>query len=136
MNIEYFLEKCKEYGRGDVAVALIVVLVGLGSFGLGRLSMLEEGHPPLRILYPEDGAAPAPVTLKGDDSPLAAPQIAAVSAADENGTTVVASKNGTKYYLPSCSGASRIAPANLVSFPSPRAAKNSGYEPAANCPGI
>ncbi len=136
MNIRYFIEKCKEYGRGDVAVALIVILVGLASFGLGRLSMLEAGHPPLRILYPEDAAAPASVTLKGDASPLVAPQAAAVSAADGNGPAVVASKNGTKYYLPSCSGASRISPANLVSFPSPRAAKDSGYEPAANCPGI
>lgn len=50
--------------------------------------------------------------------------------------SVVASKNGTKYYLPSCSGADRISAANKVTFVSPAAAAAAGYTPAANCPGL
>jgi len=48
----------------------------------------------------------------------------------------VASKSGTKYYLPSCSGAKRISEANMVWFSTAEAATSAGYSPAVNCPGI
>ncbi len=48
----------------------------------------------------------------------------------------VASKNGTKYYLPSCSGANRIKEENKVYFDSVEEAQAAGLEPAANCPGL
>lgn len=46
---------------------------------------------------------------------------------------VVASKNGTKYYLSSCGAAGRIKPENLVTFENWQAAEAGGYEPAQNC---
>ncbi|MBI2410005.1 hypothetical protein HYV30_03120 [Candidatus Kaiserbacteria bacterium] len=46
---------------------------------------------------------------------------------------VVASKNGSKYYLPSCAGAERISEANKVWFASAAAAARAGYAPATNC---
>jgi hypothetical protein len=49
---------------------------------------------------------------------------------------VVASKNGTKYYAPNCSGAARISEANKVWFVSAAAAENAGYSAASNCPGL
>jgi hypothetical protein len=49
---------------------------------------------------------------------------------------VVASKNGTKYYLPDCAGASRISDANKVWFVSADVAVKAGYELAANCKGL
>ncbi|MDO8742104.1 MAG: hypothetical protein Q7J45_01010 [bacterium] len=49
---------------------------------------------------------------------------------------VVASRNGTKYYLPQCSGATRISDANKVWFESIDVARRAGYSPATNCPGI
>lgn len=48
----------------------------------------------------------------------------------------VASKNGSKYYLVSCSGAGRIKEANKVYFSSRAEAEGAGYQPAANCPGL
>lgn len=49
---------------------------------------------------------------------------------------VVVSRNGTKYYLPQCSGAARISDVNKVWFESADAARKAGYSPATNCPGI
>ncbi|MCA9367941.1 deoxyribonuclease I, partial [Candidatus Kaiserbacteria bacterium] len=51
-------------------------------------------------------------------------------------TTVIASKNGTKYHLPSCPGASQIKEANRLEFASIAQARAAGYEPAKNCPGL
>lgn len=48
----------------------------------------------------------------------------------------VASKNGTKYYLLSCSGVSRIKEENKVYFVTAEEAKERGLEPAKNCPGL
>ncbi len=90
----------------------LIVLVGFAGFGLGRLSVLEENRPPIRVLAGE--------------SARAAPE----------GGGVVASKNGAKYHLPWCSGAARIAEENRVWFASAAEARRAGYEPAANCPGI
>lgn len=128
----------KDFLSGDVAVALIIVLVGVGSFGLGKLSERGGGHPPLSIIYPDANTPRAEVVLKGEKEAGKTAQTASVSSAglSQSGPQVVASKNGTKYYLPNCSGVSRISPANLVKFPSPQAAKDSGYEPATNCPGL
>lgn len=47
--------------------------------------------------------------------------------------TVIASSGGTKYHLPSCSGAGRIKDENKIYFNSIEEAKAAGYEPAANC---
>ena len=48
----------------------------------------------------------------------------------------VASKNGTKYYLATCSGAKRIKDENKIWFASVEDAKASGRTPASNCKGI
>lgn len=46
---------------------------------------------------------------------------------------IVASKNGTKYYYPTCSGVNRIKTENRVYFNDLEAAKREGYELAENC---
>jgi len=51
-------------------------------------------------------------------------------------TAFVASKSGTKYYLPSCPGVEHIEEANKVWFISADAAQAQGYSPAANCDGL
>lgn len=111
------------------ALPAIVVLVGVGAFGLGRLSV-EPHKTPLRVLYP--GA-----TVVEPLENLAAIAEAASFPDDARGVgNVVASKNGTKYYLTTCSGANRIKQENRVYFDSIEAARAAGYEPAANCPGL
>lgn len=46
---------------------------------------------------------------------------------------VLASKNGTKYYFPGCSGVSRIKPENIVYFGSEKDALAKGLVLAKNC---
>lgn len=48
----------------------------------------------------------------------------------------VASKSGSKYYLPDCSGVKRIKEENKVWFDTVDEAKAEGYEPAKNCKGL
>lgn len=105
-----------------VLTSLIVVLVGLSGFGLGRLSKIEEGRVPLIIR--EAGVEEA----------------AAVAAAQETaivkGGQVIASKNGSKYHFPWCSGAKSISEANKIFFASAEDARKEGYAPASNCKGL
>lgn len=50
--------------------------------------------------------------------------------------TYVASKTGSKYYLPSCAGAKRIKDENKVWFATKTAAETAGYSTASNCKGL
>ncbi|MFA5998134.1 MAG: hypothetical protein WC814_01990 [Candidatus Paceibacterota bacterium] len=60
----------------------------------------------------------------------------ALPAAESAAGPIVASKSGTKYYLPGCAGAERISEANKVWFASAAAAAAAGYAPAVNCKGF
>ncbi len=110
----------------DVFIALIIILVAFASFGLGRLSKIEEGKDP--IVVEETGretfAGVAVIAQKQSGK-----------ASTEQGK-YVASKNGTKYYLPWCGGVDRINEANKVWFETKEEAEARGLQPAANCPGI
>ena len=48
----------------------------------------------------------------------------------------VGAKTGTKYYLPSCPGVSRIKEENKVWFATVEEAKARGYSAASNCKGL
>ncbi|MEO6536348.1 MAG: Ada metal-binding domain-containing protein [Candidatus Paceibacterota bacterium] len=48
----------------------------------------------------------------------------------------VASKSGTKYYLPSCGAVSRIKEENRVYFATKAAAEVAGYQPSTACKGL
>lgn len=117
-----FWQKCK----GEWFLGLTLVLVALLAFGLGRYSTIQPKKTPIKIQQ----AAP--------QSTLASPAATTNKITTQNNLTgqVVASKQGSKYYLPTCSGVKRIKPENLISFSGVAEAKAAGYEPAANCPGL
>lgn len=102
---------------------VVVILVGIAAFGLGRLSASDAS--------PQPAAAQAAIA----SSTL-------ISATDDEAVVVpatgpyVASKSGSKYYLTSCSAAGRISDANKVYFQSAAQAQAAGYTVAANCPGL
>lgn len=119
-------QKCKSLmtrAPRDVLVVAVLVLASSLSFGLGYLAGRDAGQGSSITIIPSpfmgDSAAPMP----GRD-------------ANAETSGVVASKNGTKYYLPSCAGADRISSANKVWFASAQAAALAGYTPAANCKGL
>jgi len=85
---------------------IIVVLVGLSAFGLGRLSAAGESSP----------------LVQSNEAPYSA--------------NFVASKSGASYYLPSCSGVAKIKEENRVWFATVAEAQAAGYTAAINCPGL
>ena len=111
----------------------IVALVALSAFGLGRLSA-AQGQTALRVLYPEATAA-TPLANTAAVAQAGASSAKATQAAQGSGA-YVASKNGSKYYLVTCSSANRIKAENKVYFGSAQQAAAAGYTPAANCPGL
>lgn len=121
MTVAEVREKCKRIisrvPRDAVVVAVLVLSSSL-SFGLGYLAGQGSGQGSSLVL---------------EESPLATSSTR--SSIVEN-SKVVASKNGTKFYLPNCAGADRISDANKVWFASATAAIKAGYTPSANCKGI
>lgn len=120
-------------------VGLVVFLVALSSFALGRLSAIEANKSPVRILFPKDGdeniTASAVLFENSKKEEILPPQPLPVANTNTQGA-YVASKSGTKYHLPWCSGAKRIKEENKIWFASKEEAEAKGYTPAANCKGI
>lgn len=119
----------------EIYTVLLILVVGFGSFGLGRLSRLEEVREPVRIeqsslhLLQASAAASAPLYLgKVEQRRNTIPVVA--------GGQIVASRSGNKYHFPWCSGAQRISEANKVFFNSVEEARKAGYTPASNCKGL
>lgn len=121
-------EKIKSWLENEniihILMAFIVLLVGLAGFGLGRLSLVSK--EPVKIEYPSNIAVNQAVANVGQAQDT-------VKTPENAGGSIVASKNGTKYYLPGCSGASRIKDENKVYFTDEASAKVAGYSIAANC---
>ncbi len=109
----------------DVFAVLLIIMVGISSFGLGRMSVGEEGKNPIKTEY---------FSQNNTESR----NIASPSQVIESLSTgeVVASRNGSKYHLPWCSGAQRMNEENKIWFTSIEEAKLAGYTPAANCKGL
>lgn len=119
---------------------LVVVLASAASFGLGVLAGKDMGQDqgPLRI--ENAGAAlPAAVSAATPTAHISStkPQVAEAPVATvKTSGTYVASKNGTKFYLPTCGSAKRIKDENKVWFDTKEEAEAAGFTPAANCPGL
>ncbi len=122
-------------GDSDTFLALVLILVSVASFGLGRLSVLESESRSTGVtqIASESAGVLSAVEEKLDPVPEATSteQIQAV-----HEERYVGSKNGTKYHLPWCAGAQQIKEENKVWFGSKEEAEKAGYTPAANCKGI
>ena len=119
-NIPEILHSRKAH---TVALVLIMTFLGVFSFGLGRLSV--EGEGKVNIL--ECPKTPLNATVA---------QVKTVSATAVETGQYVASRNGTKYHFPWCSGAQRIKEENKIFFDTREAAEKAGYGPASNCKGL
>ena len=155
MQIFYnFLSKIKNKGDNAIGVgvnpavwpetlttSLIIVLVAFGSFGLGRLSRIEESKAPLQIkgisgaeaqVSGVSNGANIGTSIKGTVQKTA--EINKIAVPNEG--FVVGSKTGKKYHFPWCAGAQQIKEENKVWFANEVEAKAAGYSPAANCKGL
>lgn len=91
---------------------IIIASVGVGSFALGRLSILTEIRNDVRVES----------VAMTEQKPMAL------------GGLVVASRTGKRYYFPWCT--TTIAEKNKVWFKDEAAAKAAGYTAAQNCEGL
>ncbi|MEI8337840.1 MAG: hypothetical protein WCF92_01685 [bacterium] len=105
--------------REQILLSLVIVFVALSSFALGRYSL--ENH-----IEAQSSSTSSQIGNYQAKSP---PENTASSA---NGS-FVASKSGTKYYLLSCSGVSKISDRNKVYFKTESEAQSAGYSRASNC---
>lgn len=132
-TIQEYLARIKVWGNralDEWAAAVLVVVIGLGGFMLGRISAQESHNLPIVI------ETPVLSTGVGEMGSRKV-QAAAVSLPlNEEGGQLVASKNGSSYHLPWCAGAKSISDKNKIYFSSEEEAKAAGYKPAKNCKGL
>lgn len=139
MSIQDLSIKFKGFlGNTEVLLAILLVVVALVSFVLGRLSVSEQGVA-VTSAIPTHNPNPALPHLTTASSTATSSGIENVAEAIESTPReagYVASKNGTKYHLPWCGSANQIKEENKIWFATKAEAEKAGYTPAANCKGI
>lgn len=119
--------------QGDLYIAVLIFLVGLASFGLGRLSVIWPEKEPIRITKNLESRIENIEDARPTDNADIAPPNSKFQNSDGK---YVASKNGTAYHFPWCPGALRIKEENKIWFETKAEAEKAGYRPAANCEGL
>jgi hypothetical protein len=101
------------FDKKSILTILIVLLTCTASFGLGRISAIQEARAK-------------------DNVEILVPKLNELGV-DESKFQFVGSKNGTKYYPLSCKSANRIKDENKVYFNSTQEAIDGGYTLASGC---
>ncbi len=138
-------KKLKSFLADDaIFMALLLILVAIVSFGLGRQSVKvpnteNSSTQSAGVVFTESPFKQAKTDPASVDN-------STESTGDKSSTRdfndvkevgkVVASKSGTKYHLLTCPGAKQIKEANKIYFDTVEQAKAAGYSPAANCKGL
>lgn len=129
MNLSDKIKKVKEKIKSfenELIIVIVIILVALISFGLGRLSKIRENKALITI---ENAGATEHLEIQSPSAPSA-------SATGHEDKLFVASKSGTKYHYPWCPGALNIKEENKIWFSSKEQAEAAGYTPASNCKGL
>ena len=119
-KIKQFLES--EKGK-DILIVIIVILVGLGSFELGRLSK-ENSTSGVKIEYPKQDS-------NQEASVISSTKVPTVNS--NSGKTFFASSKGSKYYSLGCSAGKTIKLENRVYFTTGEEAQQAGYVLSSSC---
>ncbi len=123
------MEKIKQFvdsdAGKDILTVLIVVLVGLGSFGLGRLSK-DTAHEGLSMEY----QAVAP---EAEASAIKALLVTPKASGQATSGQFFASSKGSKYYPVGCSAGKGLKQENRVYFDTRESAEKAGYELSGSC---
>lgn len=122
-KIKYFIESDK--GK-DILTVVIVILVGLGSFGIGRLSK-ENYASGIKIEYPNQKAN----AIESFESVKSI--VPSQNTLQKNSQNYFASKRGSKYYSVDCSSGKTIKEENRIYFSSSIEAEKSGFELSSSC---
>lgn len=144
------IEKIKAY-QESLFLASVIILVGLIGFGLGRLSakyQTAELNIQSTLVNTADlnkvVTGPAGETKNkvkvvekvNSSSPTPDREVVMPDVSDTSNKKIVGNKNSKIYHYEDCPGALRMKAGNRVYFASVLEAKDSGFRPAGNCPGL
>jgi len=122
MSIHDYIQKIKRVVGGeeshDIAILLTVILVGIGSFFIGRWSKTTEKQRVTDYSIQSGDLLIKEVTVTQNESQIG---------------DFVASRNGAKYYPIGCSGINRIKEDNKVYFRTEAEAQASGLTKSSTC---
>ena len=129
-KIKQFIES--EKGK-DIMTVLIVILVGIVSFELGRLSK-ETNFPGIKILQTQEEYSnqiendndTVPITTNAKTSQI-------IQEYNFPGKTFFASNKGSKYYSLGCSAGKTIKRENRIYFATGEEAQMAGYTLSSSC---
>lgn len=130
-KIKQFVENDKEK---DILVIIIIILVGLGSFELGRLSK-NDVNSGIKIEYgPQEANVIGSVDLNNNNSlNLNSNSNTLTNTQKLNSENFFASNRGSKYYSISCGAGKTIKQENRIYFNTAQEAQNAGYELSSSC---
>ena len=134
-KIKQIITNCIESDKGkDVLTIIIVILVGVSSFYLGRLSN-QNTTDGVKIEYTgqEASAIGGIESFKANNSQISLnPSIA--DKMNNNGQgSYFASTRGKKYYSTGCSAGKSIKQENRIYFQTSTEAEKAGYTPSSSC---
>ncbi len=121
------MEKIKSFLAGeagkDSLVIFIVILVGFGSFELGRLSKTSSSDG-IKVEY-ASGMAQNVVS--------AAEPVKTQVSGNTGAKAFFASNRGSKYYPAGCTAGQNLKPENRIYFSTSAEAEKAGYELSSSC---
>ncbi|MCE9585185.1 hypothetical protein K8Q94_00990 [Candidatus Nomurabacteria bacterium] len=129
-KIKYFIES--DNGK-DILTVIIVILVGLASFGLGRLSK-NTPNGGLKVEYTDQQVNDLDTLENGLESQnraYIAPKT--TSNTSQNSGNYFASKKGHKYYSAGCSAGKSLKEENKIYFETSLQAESAGYTLSSSC---
>lgn len=129
-KIKLFLES--EKGK-DIVVVLIVILVGLGSFELGRLSTEENNSSGIKIEYNNQNNTQGANVILATENTINTKTPQEVTQTSNSGKNFFASTRGSKYYTLGCSAGKTIKQENRIYFTTGEEAQTAGYALSDSC---
>ncbi len=114
----------------DILMIIIVILVGLGSFELGRLSKANSSAG-IQIEYPKQIETEPASAINAVESATSTP--AKTKTSNSAGKNFFASNKGTKYYSLGCSAGKSLKQENRIYFATKEEAEKAGYTLSASC---
>jgi len=129
MSIPNLIHKIKSKTGIDkvtIMYLFIIVGVGIGSFGLGRISIDDKIETKSNVPSNQEFIVFENHIIEGDND-ASKTQIQSIE------KKYVASKNGKMYYSVGCSGAKRIKTENQIWFATKEDAEKSGYTLSSTC---
>ncbi len=112
--------------QSDIILVVGIILISLISFGAGRLMSQSINCESKQIVNTDQNGTTQNSSMVPTNENQ--PQISPVQ--------IVGNKNSKINHYPWCYGAKTMKEENKIIFNSVKEAKNAGYMPAGNCPGL